>query len=222
MDDMTTFTRILVLVFASLLAVPGAAVARSAAQPVTVTLRPEQDVSFPFWCSWGYDWEERCWWDDGDRRPVGGDEDKVWRAGLRFSLASIPAGAEIFTAMLRVRHDAVCLGPRKTTRRCARREYAVDLHPIFTASWFSEREVEIGPAHSRADLSLATESQWLAWDVTDLVTAWASGEPNNGVLLKLGDEHEDFGVGGPAVPSATFANPAVRPALEVLYLPPDG
>ena len=221
MGDMKTPTRILVLVLACALAVPGAAAARPAAGPLSVTLRPVQDVSFPFWCSWGYDWEERCWWEDGDRLPIGGDEDKVWRAGLRFSLTAIPPGSEILFAELRARHDAVCLGPRKTTRPCSSRAYSIDLHPILTASWFSEREVEFGPAISRAVLSSATEPGWLDWDVTDLVAAWVAGEANDGVLLKLGDEQEDYGVGGPALASSTFVNPAARPALHVDYVPPD-
>ena len=218
---MKASTRILVLVLACALAVPGAAAARASGGPVSITLRPVQDVSFPFWCDWGYDWEERCWWEDGDRLPIGGDEDKVWRAGLRFSLAAIPPGSEILFAELRARHDGVCLGPRKTTRRCSSRAYSIDLHPIFTASWFSEREVEFGPALSRAVLSTATEPGWLDWDATGLVAAWVAGEPNDGVLLKLGDEQEDYGVGGPALASSTFANPAVRPALHVDYVPPD-
>ena len=222
MDDMTTSTRILVLALALLVALPGAAAARSEAEPVFATLRPVQDVSFPFWCSWGYDWEERCWWEDGDRLPVGGDDDKVWRAGLRFSLPAIPRGSDILVAELRMRHDAVCLGPRKTTRPCAARAYSIDLHPIYTASWFSEREVEFGPVAARAVLKSATEPAWLYWDVTDLVAAWIAGEANNGVLLKLADEQEDYGVGGPALPSATYASPAVRPALHVVYVPPDG
>lgn len=188
---------------------------------VAVTLRPVEDVSFPFWCDWSYDWEARCWWEDADRLPVGGDEDKVWRAGLRFSLASVPPGSTILDASLTLRHDGVCFGPRKTTRTCGPRRYTIDLHPIFTASWFSEREVEVGPLVSRATLPLATRPEWLSWDVTGLVEAWLGGEANNGVLLKLADGEEDYDVGGPAFPAATFASAAARPALDVVYLPPE-
>jgi hypothetical protein len=219
---MTTFARILFLVILSLLALAGSAAARADGAPVTITLRPVEDVSFPFWCDWGYDWEERCWWEDGDRLPIGGDSDKVWRGGLRFSLAAVPSGATILDASLTVRHDAVCLGPRKTTRPCTARGYTLDLHSIFTASWFSEREVEVGPLVSRAVLPLATRPDWLSWDMTGLVESWLAGEPNHGVLVKLADAEEDFAVGGPAVPSSSFADAAGRPALEIVYLPPGG
>ncbi len=194
--------------------------ARGGSAAVAVTLRPVEDVSFPFWCDWSYDWEARCWREDGDRLPVGGDEDKVWRAGLRFSVASIPPGSTILDASLTLRHDAVCLGPRRTTRICRARRYTIDLHAIFTRSWLSEREVEIGPLVSRATLSLATRPEWLSWDLTGLVEAWLAGEANNGVLLKLAEAEEDYDVGGPALPSARFGHVAERPALDVVYLPP--
>ena len=223
MGDMTTCARILLLAVVSLgLVLPGSAAARTATVPVLVTLRPVQDLSFPFWCDWSYDWEERCWWEDGDRLPVGGDVDKVWRAGLRFSVAAIPAGSTILDASLTLRHDAVCLGPRRTTRPCAARSYAIDLHPILTPDWFSEREVEVGQLVSRAVLPLATRPDWLSWDLTAVVESWLDGTPNDGILLKLADAHEDFDVGGPAVPSARFGEPSARPALDVYYLPPGG
>jgi hypothetical protein len=220
MGDMTTRAHIPVLVLALLaLALPGSAWGRAATTPVLVTLRPVEDVSFPFWCDWSYDWEARCWWEDGERLPIGGDSDKVWRAGLRFSLATVPPGATILDASLTVRHDAVCFGPRKTTRTCPARGYLIDLHPILTAHWFSEREVVVGELVSRAVLGLATRPEWLSWDLTGLVETWVAGAQNDGVLLKLADGQEDFDVGGPAVPSAAFPQPSLRPALDVYYLP---
>ena len=38
---------------------------------------PLEDVGIPFWCDWGYDWDERCYRDDTARLPVGGVDDKV-------------------------------------------------------------------------------------------------------------------------------------------------
>jgi hypothetical protein len=216
---MTNRARLVFLLLAAMLAVPCAAGARTGATAVAITLRPVEDVSFPFWCDWSYDWEARCWWENGNRLPVGGDEDKVWRAGLRFSLASVPPGATILDASLTLRHDAVCVAPRKTTVACPARRYTIDLHPIFTAAWFSEREVEIGPLVARAVLPLATRPEWLSWDVTGLVEAWVAGEPNHGLVLKLTDGEEDYGVSGPAFPSSSFAAAASRPALDVMYLP---
>ena len=223
MGDMTARARILLLAAVALgLLLPGSAAARTATVPMLVTLRPVQEVSFPFWCDWSYDWEARCWWEDGDRLPIGGDSDKVWRAGLRFSLASIPSGSTILDASLTLRHDAVCFGPRRTTLPCTARSYAIDLHPIFTANWFSEREVDIGPVVSRAVLPLATRPDWLSWDLTGLVESWLAGTANDGILLKLVDVQEDFDVGGPAVPSSAFGEAPSRPALDVWYLPPGG
>ena len=54
---------------------------------------PLEDVGFPFWCDWGYDWDERCYRDDIARLPVGGVADKVWRGAVRFSLDALPGGA---------------------------------------------------------------------------------------------------------------------------------
>ena len=87
---------------AFLLAVLTAAVlAAPAAASSTVVIPPSADVGFPFWCDWSYDWESRCFREDGARLPVGGAGDKVWRAGLRFSLDGIPAGTTVTTAELR-------------------------------------------------------------------------------------------------------------------------
>ena len=215
---MTPRAWIVLLALVALLCSAGTA--RGDSTPVAVTLRPVDDVSFPFWCDWSYDWEARCWLEDGERLPLGGDEDKVWRVGLRFSLARVPPGATILDASLTLRHDAVCLGPRKTTSTCRARRYTIDLHPIFTANWFSEREVEMGPLVSRATLPLATRPEWLSWDVTGLVEAWVGGEANHGLLLKLADAEEDYDVGGPAFPASSFARAEERPALEVVYVAP--
>jgi hypothetical protein len=205
-----------------LLALTGSVPAAAEPAPVAVRLQAVQDVSLPFWCSWGYDWEERCYRDDTERLPIGGDADKVWRAALRFSLATIPSDAVILDAALNARHDATCLGPRRTTRPCAARGYAIDLHPILGPDWFDEREVEIGPAFSRASIPLGTRPEWLTWDLTGLLEEWLTGaRANDGVLLKLVEREEDLMVGGPKLPSAAFADPAVRPTLDVVYLPAD-
>ena len=61
---------------------------------------PEEDVGLPFWCDWAYDWNERCFRDDTACLPVGGVDDKVWRAALGFSLEGLPARAAITSARL--------------------------------------------------------------------------------------------------------------------------
>lgn len=219
MDAMTF--RALVLLVAAAIAIAGSSA--SAVGTTTLRLTPVQDVSLPFWCEWGYDWDERCYRDDGDRLPVGGDDDKLWRAALRFATSSVPRGASVTSAILRVFHDARCLGPRKTTLPCSARSYALEAHPILSMDWFREREHDFGPALSGAEIEDATRQQWLAFDVTELVAEWVDGSrANAGVLLKLSEDYEDFGVGGPSFPSSTFAQVALRPQLLVTYIAPGG
>jgi hypothetical protein len=194
--------------------------ARAQPQAAVQRVGPSADVALPFWCDWGYDWEERCWRDFSDRLSVGGDEDKVWRSALHFPLGAIPPGSIVFDATLSLSFDSVCLAPRKTERLCPARNYTIDVHPIVGGDWLREREVEIGPLVARTRF-WAGPPQRLAWDVTDLVVEWVeSGAPNDGLLLKLADAEEDFLVSGPRLPSSEFANAGLRPALEVTYLPP--
>jgi hypothetical protein len=194
--------------------------ARAHGDATVYSTPPSADVSFPFWCDWGYDWDERCYRDFSDRLSVGGDDDKVWRAALHFPLHAVPAGSVVLTATLLLSFDGVCLAPRKTERPCSARPYTIDVHPIFSSDWFHEREVDVGPLAARASFWAGTP-QRLSWDVTDLVIEWVEyGAPNDGLLLKLAEGEEDFNVSGPRLPSSEFTNPALRPALEVTYLPP--
>src|SRR5215210_2181607 len=194
--------------------------AQAGNDPATYRAAPSADVSLPFWCDWGYDWDERCYRDFSDRLSVGGDADKVWRSALRFPLDTIPSGSVILSATLLLSFDGVCHAPRKTERPCPARSYTIDIHPIFTPDWFHEREVDIGPLVASGSFWAQTR-QRLSWDVTDLVIEWVEyGAPNDGLLLKLADSQEDFSVSGPKLPSAEFSNVALRPALEVTYLQP--
>lgn len=185
-----------------------------------VTISPVDDVSLPFWCDWGYDWDERCYRLDGDRLAVGGELDKVWRAALRFPTDAIPAGATVVTAELSLWYDRTCVAPRKTSRLCDGRGFQFDAHPIFTSRWFAEREVEFGPVVSTAFLDAFASPRWVVWDITDLVADWASGGlPNYGLLLQLTDGQEDYGSSGPLFPSSSYATAALRPKLTVWYEP---
>src|ERR1051325_7568158 len=133
-----------------------------------VSLPVAQDVSLPFMCSWGYDWEERCYRDDFDRLEVGGVDDKVWRSALRFSLASIPASATVVTAELWVRYDRTCVAPRRRTVPCTGLGFDLEARPIYTARRESEREVAFGPAISWAQVEPDAGAEWLAFAPTDL------------------------------------------------------
>jgi hypothetical protein len=202
----------------------GASSASSAGTPATVVrLAPAQDLSVPFQCDWGYDWDERCFRDDSARLPIGGDVDKVWRAAVRFSLAGLPPGAAVQEARLGVYHDGTCIGPYGADRRCDGRAFTIDAHALLTADWFDEREVEFdeGPL-ARALVANGQVSGWLIWDVSDLVAAWAAGEAEAaGILLRLVDAEESWGGSGPKPPSSSFPVASRRPWLEVAYVVPE-
>src|SRR4051812_20620658 len=59
---------------------------------------------------------------------------------------------------------------------------------------------------------------WCDWDAD-----WAAGAtPNRGILLKLAEEEEDFGVSGPHFLSSSFGKGALRARLVVSYTGPTG
>src|ERR1051325_649708 len=185
-----------------------------------VSLPVAQDVSLPFMCSWGYDWEERCYRDDFDRLEVGGVDVKVWRSALRFSVGSIPPSATVVTAELWIKYDRTCVAPRRRTVACTGSGFDFEARPIYTARWESEREVAFGPAISWAQVEPDAGAEWLVFDVTDLVGDWHSGGlANDGLLLKLVDDEEAYDGGGPGFPRPGSPDAAVGPRLEVWYMP---
>jgi hypothetical protein len=185
----------------------------------TVVLPAAEDVSMPFMCDWGYDWDERCYRDDFDRLELGGAGDKVWRSGVRFSFAEIPSSAMVLTAELWLRYDGTCVAPRRRIQPCTGRGFTFEAHPIFSRRWSAEREVEFGPAVSFGELDAGASPQWVVWDVTDQVADWLSGgSANYGLLLKLVDEQEGYDLPGPAFPSSSYTDPAQRPRLVVDYM----
>ena len=192
--------------------------AAGGARAAVVSIPPETDVGLPFWCDWSYDWESRCYRDDGPRLPIGGVDDKVWRAALRFSLAPVPAGAAISSAQLSIYHDGTCVAPRLTAVPCTV-GYVVDAHRILSSPRSREREPDFDERVVGTDVVLAPDiPQWLGWDVTALARAWQLGTAaNNGVLLKIQDGDEAYGSSGPYGPSATSPHVALRPRLVVHY-----
>ena len=206
----------LVLGFFATLAFAGAA---HAAELRVAALPPAQDLSLPFWCDWGYDWDERCYTDASARLSVGGVDDKVWRAALRFSLDPIPAGAAIVTAELTLAYDRTCVAPARRFRPCDGRGFDLVGRPIFSSQWLHEREVEYGPVIAYAQLEPAAPPGQVVFDITDLVADWhAGGLANDGILVSLSEEQEDFGSSGPAFPSSRYQDPSLRPRLVALYL----
>jgi hypothetical protein len=182
---------------------------------------PLEDVGIPFWCDWGYDWDERCYRDDTARLPVGGVDDKVWRGAVRFSLGALPGRARVTSARLGLYFDGACVAPRRKVGPCAKVEYTVDAHAVLSPSWTKEREVDFDPVATASTTVSTAVAHWSSWDLTGLVSDWATGvAPNRGVLLKLAEEEEDFGVSGPYFPSASFGTATLRPRLVVSYIVP--
>lgn len=209
----------MLLVLLAFALVAGAATARASAYE-TVVLPAVDDVSLPFLCSWGYDWEERCYRDRLDRLELGGAGDKVWRSALRFPLEGLPPSATVLTAELRLRYDATCVAPRRRAIPCDGRGFEIEARPIYTEDWYSRREVSFGPTIATAELGPGAAAAWVVWDLTDTASEWFSGGlANEGIiLLKLADEQEDYDVGGPAMPSSRFGDAEVRPRLVVMYV----
>jgi hypothetical protein len=195
------------------------------AAPAAITVRtPVDDVGLPYWCDWGYDWDERCYRDPGTRLPIGGVDDKVWRSALRFSLAGIPAGATVESARLELYFDGVCVAPLRRSMSCPSGYFTLDAHRIASADWYHEREPEFnGDVEDETWVAGTDAPRWLVWDLTGLVQSWTAGVwPNDGVLLKLTDGDEDFGTSGPYVPSMSFSSVALRPRLVIVYASPTG
>jgi hypothetical protein len=197
-----------------------ACLAPGLARAGSLTSAPVEDLGLPFWCDWGYDWDERCYTDNTGRLPIGGLDDKEWRAALRFSLDGLPGGAWVKSARLDLYFDGACVAPRRRAGPCLSGEYVVDAHRIRSASWTKEREVDFDPSLA-AETGVVTDyADWSSWDLTALVRDWVSGAaPNRGVLLQLIDAEEGFGVGGPYFPSSSFPDTAVRPRLVVEFVP---
>jgi hypothetical protein len=182
---------------------------------------PVEDIGMPAWCDWGYDWDERCYTDNTARLPVGGVDDKVWRGALRFSLDGLPAGARVTSADLDLYFDGSCVGPRRRVGPCLAAYYSLDAHAIRSGSWTKEREVDFDPVATASATVCTGFAGWIAWDLTDLVSAWATGAvPNRGLLLRLAEEEEDFGVSGPYFLSSSFVTAPLRPRLVVAYAVP--
>ena len=204
-----------VLVLAAVLAAPAA----SAPAASRVVLAPEADVSLAYFCAWGWEPDE-CHGDGFGPLRVGGDADRVWRAALRFPLDAVPAAAQVVSARLEVGFDGRCLQVGGGLSPCEGRWLEVAAHALSSAiGATAEPELDPDP--------LSVEPLWTAWspeslvlDVTPLVQQWVSGErPNHGVVLRLPDDELAYGGGGVAFASTEDGAVALRPRLEVHYLP---
>jgi hypothetical protein len=134
---------------------------------------PVEDVGLPFWCDWGYDWNERCFRDDTARLPVGGVVDKVWRAALGFSLEGMPARAAI-RAPAWIYFDGAYAAQGRRVGPCLAGAYTLDAYAIRSESWTKEREVDLGPVATASTRVPTTSAAWSPWNLSSLVSDWAS------------------------------------------------
>jgi hypothetical protein len=214
-------SRVLALAVVALVAL---ATGRAAALPPDARfarLAPVEDASLPFGCDWSYDWDARCVRDDSTRLPVGGDAEREWRAALRFSVGALPPGSGIHQGRLTLFHDGTCIGPWGRDAPCPRRGYVLEAHAILDPDWTHEREVAFDPRPvARAVLPDASAPAEIVFDVGDLVLAWFDDElPVAGILVRLAPG-EPWASGGPRFASSRFPVPALRPRLDVAYVPP--
>ena len=186
----------------------------------TATLVPVEDVSLPFFCDWGYDWDERCYRDNSARLSLGGEPGKIWRSALRFPLGAVPQPATVVTAELSLWDDGTCIAGRKRFRPCVPQAFELEAHRILTARWSAEREVEVDPLAFTASIDAGAPPEWVTFDVTDLVADWLSGAaPNDGVLVQLAGDEDAYDRPGPAFPSSEYPDASLRPRLTVWWIP---
>lgn len=158
------------------------------------------------------------------------------RTAMKFSLASLPAGAAIKSASLGVYHPSTSDNPSSSPLPNVVQARAIT-SPWTWAAWYW-RGTSQGSAlwntpgsdfSSEGDeiqsSTMGTSSQWWNFNgLTPLVRKWVSGSlPNNGLLLKVGDETPcptDCHRGTFGIEQSWSANTALRPKLSVVYYPP--
>ena len=187
------------------------------ADPVRLEVAPSVDVSVSHACAWAWDWEGACAWFLGDALPVGGDYARVWRAALVFDLDSVPRGAAIDTAELRLWFTGSCITASGTRGACDGRAWTLESDPILTSDWASERELGLADAVDVATIPPLSGPRWISFDVTSPVASWLDGDENDGVAVRLGDAQEVRRGSGPRFASTRAADAAARPRLVVTY-----
>jgi hypothetical protein len=86
---------------------------------------------------------------------------------------------------------------------------------------------DIAAAVAASAVVPASTGSWMTWDVTDLVGNWVDGVVlNHGLLVKDADEIEANPGGNISYQaqfrSMQFSDPALRPYLEITYVPEPG
>ncbi|MCA1824441.1 MAG: DNRLRE domain-containing protein, partial [Frankia sp.] len=174
----------------------------------TLTIQPPlADMKIDMSC-------EICPKPSSDRLAIGTDT-HVYRSALQFDLSGVPSGAVVTGASLQLWHDT-CI---TNAVPCGGVAHPIEAHAI-TNAW--------GPsgcctplqfrasAESTFVLPNGAAPQWMSWPVASLVRDWLSGtSPNYGILLKRAPE--TLNQSGPTPPSRSYADPTLRPKLDVTY-----
>lgn len=184
----------------------------------TVELAAADDVTLPFGCLWGYDFDTWCHPVGGPRLLVGSVDDKIWRALLRFDVASL-ARAPVDYAVLWLWFDGTCLNSRGLVDDCPARSWELYAQAVIDPARLRPRDPVPGAAEAFADLELGDGPQWVAFDVTSLVRRWHAGDGNHGLLVRAGEADESSSEGGPRFAATEEALPSLRPRLEVSVVP---
>ena len=162
--------------------------------------------------------------------------DGKYRALVAFDLSSIPAGATIQSAKLKLYctaysypRDTYALSAHRVTRSWTEGTAYYKVHEMDGATWneyvYTDDMTTTagnwtspgGDCESTAAASITSglaANKWLEWDLTTLAGGWVSGSvANNGVLIR---SHVGAGV-SLVYNSSEHATASLRPKLEVTY-----
>lgn len=107
---------------------------------------------------------------------------KMVKLVIRFDLASLPQDAVIKTASMNL-YSAYCSGATDllTVARLASEWSESTINWNTTLAYTPDRNYLLN------DPACSTSGRWLNFYIDDIAKAWASGEPNNGVIIKPTD-----------------------------------
>jgi hypothetical protein len=138
----------------------------------------------------------------------------IARAYLQFNLSAIPTGVDIVSADLKLYHNS----STGTTDLTIRIHKVTSSWQENTLTWINQPDYHPTPESSR--LVNVDITDWLSWDITNLLQEWLDGStPNYGLVLKDTDE----ALGNTYIQcfsSDYIDETSLRPKLEIIYLAP--